>query len=96
MATILNGVRAFLRYTAARLVLFGLALGVLYLIGARSWLLFLLALLLSGLVSYVLLSRQRDAIAAVVTERLRRLRREVDVGAASEDALDEQRRREAR
>ena len=89
-------VRAILRYTAARLALFGLALGALFLLGARSWLLFLLALVLSGLVSYVLLSRQRDAMATVVSGRLQRLRREIDTGAASEDALDEQHRRETR
>jgi hypothetical protein len=55
-------VRPLLVYTLSRLGLFAVALGVLYLIGARSWLLLLLAAVLSGVASYVLLSKQRDAL----------------------------------
>lgn len=54
--------RPLLVYTLSRLGLFAVALGVLYLIGARSWLLLLLAAVLSGVASYVLLSKQRDAL----------------------------------
>lgn len=53
-----------LRYSALRLaVLLGVGL-VLYLLGFRSWLLLLLALVVSGMVSYVLLMRVRDDAAA--------------------------------
>lgn len=55
---------AALRYSALRLaVLVGVGL-VLYLLGFRSWLLLLLALVVSGMVSYVLLMRVRDDAAA--------------------------------
>lgn len=83
---ILGSVRAVLRYTAARLALFGVTLGVLYLVGARSFLLVALALLVSGLVSYVALSRQRDDFSAVLNDRLQRFNRRVDADAAVEDA----------
>lgn len=85
--------RAVLRYTAARAALFAVALGLLYLLGARSLLLLGLALLISGLASYVLLSRQRDAVSAVIDRKVRGLRTQVDAGAAAEDAADDQRRR---
>lgn len=56
--------RPLLVYTLSRLGLFAVTLGVLYLIGARSWLLLLLAAVLSGVASYVLLSKQRDALSS--------------------------------
>lgn len=86
--------RALLYYTAARVVLFAVALGLLYLLGARSWLLLLLALLASGLASYILLSRQRDAVAEVVRAWLRRSGQKLDAAAAAEDSAEEQHRRE--
>jgi hypothetical protein len=76
-------------YTVSRLLLFGATLGVLYLIGARGLLLIALAALASGLVSFVLLSRQRDAMSAVVAERIRRTKERMDALAASEDVDDE-------
>lgn len=54
-------------YTLSRLGLFAVALGVLYLVGLRSFPLLLLAVLVSGLASYVLLSKQRDAVSARIT-----------------------------
>ena len=59
--------RATIAYTGARLVLFAVALGLIYLIGARGLLLFALALLVSGIASYVLLSRMRDAISSSIS-----------------------------
>ncbi|MBX6384174.1 MAG: DUF4229 domain-containing protein [Microbispora sp.] len=50
-------------YTLSRLGLFAVALGVLYLVGLRSYPLLLFAFLVSGLASYVLLSKQRDAVS---------------------------------
>lgn len=93
-AAILATVRALLCYTAARVALFAVALGLLYLLGARSWLLFLLALLFSGLASYSLLSRQRDAVAEVVGGWLRRSGQKLDAAAAAEDPAEDQQRHE--
>ncbi|MCT9932056.1 DUF4229 domain-containing protein [Planotetraspora sp. A-T 1434] len=59
-------------YTLSRLGLFAVALAVLYLVGVRNaYVLFALAFLISGVASYVLLSKQRDA----VSERIARNRR---------------------
>jgi Protein of unknown function (DUF4229) len=84
-------------YTVSRLLLFGAAMAVLYLIGARGLLLVALAALASGLVSFVLLSRQRDAMSAAVADRIRRTRERMDALAAAEDVDEETRpRRESR
>jgi membrane protein implicated in regulation of membrane protease activity len=50
-------------YTLSRLGLFAVALGVLYLVGLRTFPLLVAAFLVSGLASYVLLSKQRDAVS---------------------------------
>ena len=55
--------RATLAYTSARILLFVAALGLLYLAGARGLLLIGLALVISGIVSFIVLSRQRDAMS---------------------------------
>lgn len=60
--------RSWLTYTAARVALFGGAFGVVYLFGARSWVALVLAWLISGLASYVLLSKWRDRMSSSVTE----------------------------
>ncbi len=62
--------RSTIAYTTARILLFVAATGVLYVIGARGLLLLGLALLISGIASYVLLSRQRDAMSGALTARL--------------------------
>ena len=72
-------------YTLLRLVLFLAALILLYLVGARGLLLFGVALLASGLISFVALSRQRDAMAGALTGRVRGFRRRLDEGARAED-----------
>ena len=51
-------------YTVSRLLLFIVVLLLLDLAGARGLLLIALALLISGLLSYVLLSRQRNSMAS--------------------------------
>src|ERR1700759_2652193 len=55
--------RTALTYTLSRLLLFVAVLLLLDLAGARGLLLIALALLISGLLSYVLLSRRPDAAA---------------------------------
>lgn len=80
--------RSVLAYTAARFLLFGVAYGLLYLLGARGWLALILAALVSGLVSYIVLSRQRDAVSERITARTDRMSRRLVDGAAHEDAPD--------
>ena len=58
---------------------------VLHLLQVRGVWLVVLALATSGLASFVLLSRQRDAVSDVVAGRVDRARRRLDEGAAGED-----------
>jgi hypothetical protein len=89
--------RTALTYTLSRLLLFVAVLLLLDLAGARGLLLIALAVLISGLLSYVLLSRQRDAMAGSLFSRLSgRTRRSTSFrerlaeGAAAEDTDDEE------
>jgi uncharacterized protein (DUF2141 family) len=73
-------------------VLFLIALVALYFAGARGLLLAALALLVSGIASFVLLSRQRDRMSGALTSRLRgvrsrtgELRTRLDEGTRAED-----------
>jgi Mn2+/Fe2+ NRAMP family transporter len=77
--------RATFAYTAARILLFAVALGLIYLAGARGLLLFALALLVSGAASYILLSRMRDNMAGSITRRIDSVRSRIDQGAGVED-----------
>jgi Protein of unknown function (DUF4229) len=44
-----------------------------------------LAVLVSGLISFVLLSRQRDAMSGAITSRIGSFRRRLDEGTRAED-----------
>jgi hypothetical protein len=84
--------RTTLAYTSARILLLVVAMILLYLVGARGILLLALAFVVSGIASFVLLSRQRDLMSGVLTGRLgnRRtriagLRSRLEEGARSED-----------
>jgi Zn-dependent protease with chaperone function len=88
--------RTALTYTLSRLILFVVVLLLLDLAGARGILLIALALLISGLLSYVLLSRQRDAMAGSLgsrlsgrTRRASSFRARLDEGARAEDPVDD-------
>jgi Protein of unknown function (DUF4229) len=70
--------RSVLAYTTARLLLFIAATGLLYLAGARGLLLLGLALLVSGIASYVILSRQRDRMSGALSARLAGARGRID------------------
>ena len=72
-------------YTAARILLFAVALGLIYLAGARGLLLWALALIVSGAASYILLSRMRDSMAGSITRRIDSVRSRIDQGARVED-----------
>jgi hypothetical protein len=78
--------RSVLLYTAARLAIFAATAGVLALFGARGFLLLLLALLISGIVSFVLLSGQRDRMSAAVTTGLSAQRARFQRARTREDA----------
>ncbi len=83
-------------YTVSRLLLFIVVLLVLDLVGARGLLLIALALLISGLLSYVLLSRQRNSMASSLsgrlgarTRRTQSFRERLNEGTRAEDTDDE-------
>lgn len=87
--------RSWLTYTAARVALFAGAFGVVYLFGARSWVALVLAWVISGLASYVLLSKWRDSMSSSVVEWSKK-REEESVGgrlvggAAREDEIQDE------
>src|SRR6201992_4484854 len=57
-------------YTSARILMFGCAVILLYVAGARGILLLPLGLVISALASYILLNRQRTMIADKLNGRL--------------------------
>jgi Mn2+/Fe2+ NRAMP family transporter len=84
--------RTTLAYTSARILLFVVAVILLYLAGARGLLLLALALVVSGIASFVVLSRQRDVMSGALAARLRNrraratsLRARLEEGARAED-----------
>lgn len=86
--------RSWLIYTAARLGLFAGAFGVVYLFGARSWVAIILAWVISGLASYVLLSKWRDQLSTQIVDHSEkrkgaRLADRLEGGASREDHLQE-------
>jgi hypothetical protein len=80
---------AILRYTTLRVALFVLALIVLWLVRIRDGVLLVaIALVLSGLASFVLLAAQRDAMSAQLHEAAQRRRAKAQARAAREDVPD--------
>jgi uncharacterized protein (DUF58 family) len=84
--------RTALAYTSARILLLVVALILLYLAGARGLLLLGLAFVVSGIVSFVLLSRQRDVMSGALMARLKSgreraasFRARLDEGTRAED-----------
>jgi hypothetical protein len=72
-------VRPVLVYTASRIGLFLVTLGVLYLLNLRDPLLLIaVAFVISGIASYVLLSKQRDAVSARISDKVDRPKPEDD------------------
>jgi hypothetical protein len=63
--------RATVAYTCARILLLVISMILLYLAGARGLLLLALAFLVSGMASFVLLSRQRDVMSGALMARIR-------------------------
>lgn len=88
--------RTGLAYTSARILLLVISMGLLYLAGARGILLLALAFVVSALASYVLLSKQREAMSGALNRRLNRVgrsaaefRSRLEEGAAAEDDTDQ-------
>jgi hypothetical protein len=79
-----------LRYTTLRIALFLGVLLLLSLLRVRGLPLLALAVLISGLLSYRLLSRQRDAMSGAVAGRIQRIRQSIDDSARAEDPDDEE------
>jgi hypothetical protein len=83
--------RATLAYTSARILMLVVSLGVLYLIGVRGIVMIALACLISGIASYVLLSRQREVMSGALMGRIRNRprrpgrRARLEEGARAED-----------
>lgn len=86
-------------YSLVRLGLFAVALLVLWWAGMGGWLLVLVAALVAGVLSYVLLGRQRTAAATWIADRRAARRPRFGAGpeadAAAEDAADDARREDA-
>lgn len=61
--------------------------GLLYLVGARGFLLLVLAFLISGLLSFVVLAPLRDAMSARLARRLTRINDRIEESKTSEDEL---------
>jgi hypothetical protein len=79
-----------LRYSLLRLAVFAAVLGVLWVAGARGVLLLALTVVISLALSYLLLRRQRDALAAAIAARVEaRPHHRGGVDEAVEDAADE-------
>jgi hypothetical protein len=84
--------RATLAYTSARILLLVGSIILLYLVGARGLLLLALACVVSGIASFVLLSRQRDVMSGALMARIRTgqrrvagFRTRIEEGAQAED-----------
>jgi hypothetical protein len=84
--------RATLAYSSARILLLVVSMILLYLLGARGLLLLALAFVVSGIASFVLLSRQRDVMSGALMGRLKNgrqratgLRARLHEGARAED-----------
>jgi uncharacterized protein (DUF58 family) len=84
--------RTTIAYTSARILLLVVSLILLYLVGARGLLLLALAFVVSGIASFVLLSRQRDVMSSALAARIKNGRRRalgfrarIEEGARAED-----------
>ena len=84
-----------LAYTSARILMFGCAVILLYVAGARGILLLGLGLFISMIASYILLSRQRALIAERLNGRLGKagskvteFRERLEAGTSAEDDAD--------
>jgi hypothetical protein len=85
--------RTGLAYTSARILILVVSVLVLYLCGARGILLVALAFIVSAILSYILLYKQREQLAGALNRRLSKatskaaeLKDRLEEGTAAEDA----------
>jgi hypothetical protein len=89
--------RTGLAYTTARILILVISLVVLYLCGARGFLLLALAFIISAIASYMLLYKQREKMAGALNRRISKtssgvtgkvaeFRERLEEGTAAEDA----------
>jgi uncharacterized membrane protein len=79
--------RSFLTYTGSRVGVFVVLLGLLYGIGVRGPIVVLIALVMSGILSYFLLDRQRTSFARALEAHIERRRAAATVRTSREDAI---------
>lgn len=79
--------RAFFVYTGLRLLLLLAVGGLLYVTGARGFMLIVLAFLLSGALSLVWLNKPRGQMSAGFGRMMGRMNDKIDAAAAKEDHL---------
>lgn len=79
---------AILRYTLLRVLVFAAVAALLWLFGFRGYLLALVAIFLSGIISIVALRRSREQVSAALDRRLAAIKER----SAAEDAWDDDRR----
>lgn len=77
--------RATLFYTVLRFGLFIVVFGLLFLAGARGFLLLALAIAISGVISYFALNAQRTAMAGTIGRRVTTIKDNLDSGTRAED-----------
>jgi len=82
--------RAFFVYTGLRILLLLAVGGLLYLTGARGFLLLILAFLVSGALSLVWLDRPRAQMSRGFGNAVGRVNDRIDAAAAAEDEPDPQ------
>ena len=80
---------AFIRYSTLRLAVLLVVGAVCYLIGLRGFMLLLVALIASGIVSLFVLDRQREALGESVGGVFSRINARIDENTRSEDVDDE-------
>ena len=76
---------AFLRYTTLRLAMLLVVGGIGYLLGMRGVLLAAVAFLVSGILSFFVLDRQRDALGQSVGSVFQRVNARIDANSRKED-----------
>ena len=77
----------FTRYSLYRFGILIAVFALLYLVGARGWLLLLLTAVISAALGYLFLARQRDAVTQdLVEKRQSNLAKQIDADNAAEDA----------
>ena len=80
--------KAFISYTLARIALLAVALGVGYISGLRGAILLILGFLGSGLVSLVLLNKQRSQLGGRIAGFFTGLNAKIDANSRKEDTQD--------